>query len=521
MTQTATARQYDHNGWYLVPRNPLSKAGVFSYTKKSVQYPGWESDPNGVINVYRPESELADPEAVKSFQLLPWINDHTMLGNPEDQAGLTPPEEKGVHGTTGEQIEYDPSDRTLYGNLKLWSRSLGDAIEAGKKQLSMGFRCVYEFVTGEFEGQPFQAIQRKIRGNHPASVDLGRMGPGVAVLDEMVFGFDAAELMELPVKKVQRRVNVAAKLGVSPTALLAHFGLDAADAAAIKAFNTAMDAEEDADEPDAGEGEGLTLAEITETIKDAAGPLGELQSALAEIAGGGAAEGDDPDDVSDPGMDDDMEPVIDAATGKQKMDPTTGKPMTQKKAAPAIVGDTGKAPSLGIAADAAINSAELHSKAAHRALKGRAAPAQLIAFDAAIATAKASRAKIKTKPKRSKQATGMDAAIANINKRLDDMAATSATKNVIGDIAARESIYKRVSPFIGAFDCADKTAAEVAVYACDKLEIKAPKGQEVTALEGFLTNRQPAPARPTFGFDAAIAGAKPVAAVSDYLAGDR
>ena len=224
-----------------------------------------------------------------------------------------------LHGVIGEQIEYDPSDRTLYGNLKLWSRSLADAVEAGKKQLSMGFRCVYEFVTGEFEGQPFQAIQRKIRGNHPASVDLGRMGPGVAVLDSMVFGFDAAELKELPVpKKVQRRVNVAAKLGVSPTALLSHFGLDAADEAAKKAFNVAMDAEEDAaEESDAGSG-GMTLEDLTDTFTKAAGPLGELMNAIQEMAGGGTNVEDpnEPDDGS--GVDDDMEPVIDAATGRRK-----------------------------------------------------------------------------------------------------------------------------------------------------------------------------------------------------------
>ena len=91
-----TARTTDQNGWFTVPRNPLSKAGVFPYTKKSVQYPGWENDPAGIIMVYRPESELADPETVNSFKLLPWVNEHTMLGNPEDQPGLTPPEEKGV-----------------------------------------------------------------------------------------------------------------------------------------------------------------------------------------------------------------------------------------------------------------------------------------------------------------------------------------------------------------------------------------------------------------------------------------
>ena len=173
------------------------------------------------------------------------------------------------------------------------------------------------------------------------------------------------------------------------------------------------------------------------------------------------------------------------------------------------------------ACDAAIASAELHSAAAHRSLKGRAAPAALTAFDAAITKIKTARAKITTKRK-PKTGNGMDAAaIANINKRLDAIqAGQPSIKSVMADIASRDTLYKQVSPFIGAFDHAEMTAGEVAAYACGKLEIKAPKGQEVTALNGFLHGRQPAPAKPTFGFDAAISGAKPVAAVSEYLNGD-
>jgi hypothetical protein len=515
-----TARVTDHNGWFTVPRNPLSKAGVFPYTKKSTQAPGWESDPDGIVMVYRPESELADPETVNSFKLLPWINDHQMLGDPEDNPALTPPEQKGVHGTTGEQIEYDPSDRTLYGNLKLWSRSLGDAIDAGKKQLSMGFRCVYEHKAGNFEGRPFQAIQRKIRGNHPASVDLGRMGPDVAVLDSMSFGFDAAELREIkPMKKVARRVNIAAKLGCAPDALMARFGMDGADDAAKKIFNAAMDAEEDA-EGDTSDKGGQTLQEIVDVVKAAAEPMAELQEAIASMAGGGAA-GEDPDAVDDPAMDDTMEPVVDSATGQQKMG-ADGKPMFQKKAA---AQDIGQKPALGVAADktmtagcdAAIASAELHSKTAHKLLAGRAAPAELIAFDAAIANVKTARAKVKVGKVKPKGATGMDAAIVAINKRLDAIQPAPSVKSVMADIAARDNLYKAVSPFIGAFDHAEMTTADLAVYACDKLEIKTPKGQEATALAGYLTGRQPSPRRETYGFDAA--NIKPVAAVSEFVAG--
>jgi len=43
--------------------------------------------------------------------------------------------------------------------------------------------CRYEFKSGTFDGQKYDAIQRDIRGNHLALVDEGRTGPDVRVLD--------------------------------------------------------------------------------------------------------------------------------------------------------------------------------------------------------------------------------------------------------------------------------------------------------------------------------------------------
>ena len=125
------------------------------------------------------------------------------------QDGLVDPVQKGVHGVIGEQIEYDREARTVFGNIKVWSPTLDDAIDAGKKELSLGWRCVYEFSNGNFEGQPYQAIQRRLRGNHNATVDAGRMGPEVAVLDHFVFTFDAKELVPMPVtvKKTTRAIE--------------------------------------------------------------------------------------------------------------------------------------------------------------------------------------------------------------------------------------------------------------------------------------------------------------------------
>lgn len=192
-----TQRISDANGWYEVKRNPISKAGVFPYLGRSIRAPDGTmlaDNPDQMYNVFRPPEELASPEALDSFRLLPWTNDHPdkLLGN--DSPNLRPAEEKGVHGVIGENIEFDPSDNTLYANIKLWSQSQAAAVEAGKRELSAGLRCVYVREDGVYNGTPFQFRQRMLRGNHISSVPEGRMGSSVSVMDSLTFSFDSKDI---------------------------------------------------------------------------------------------------------------------------------------------------------------------------------------------------------------------------------------------------------------------------------------------------------------------------------------
>ena len=176
-------REYDLNGWPEIKDNPLSKIGVFPYSGAQI---GMGLDPNKIYQVYRPEEELSNPETIDSFKLLPWTDDHEMLGNDAD--GLTPAEKKGVHGVIGEEVYF--KDGYLLGNLKIFSQSMHDAIDDGKKELSIGYRCLYELTPGVYDGQKYDAIQRDIRGNHLALVEEGRAGPEVAVQDSFKFTLD-------------------------------------------------------------------------------------------------------------------------------------------------------------------------------------------------------------------------------------------------------------------------------------------------------------------------------------------
>ena len=180
----STQRVEDFNGWFEVARNPISKVGVFPYLGSSLgpdMIKEQNLDPEKVYMVYRSAEELAKPEFLLSCTLIPWINDHTMLGS--DDKGYTRPEEKGIGGVTGEQVLFDENDETVYSNIKLFSEAHKNEVANGKRELSLGYQCAYEWKPGEYNGEKYDLIQRNLRGNHLASVDDGRMGPSVAVLD--------------------------------------------------------------------------------------------------------------------------------------------------------------------------------------------------------------------------------------------------------------------------------------------------------------------------------------------------
>lgn len=183
MNVPVSAREIDRNGFVTIERNPISRIGVFPYSGRSL--PG--ADPERIYFVYRPPEELSHPDCIESFKLMPIIDEHPPILLGMDM----PAEEKGTHGTSGEEVVYE--DGKLFAKLRMFSETLKRLIASGKRQLSAGYRCRYEKKSGVFEGQAYDYIQRDIRGNHIALVPAGRMGAEIAVLDHFAFDhFDLA-----------------------------------------------------------------------------------------------------------------------------------------------------------------------------------------------------------------------------------------------------------------------------------------------------------------------------------------
>lgn len=168
-------KKVDLNGYWLIEDNPVSKEGVFPYLGSQISS---ELEPNKIYMVYRPAEELENPETVESFNVVPFTDEHEMIGE-----GFTKYDDRPAGGVL---YNVKADHGKLVGNLKIYSEKLKDEIANGKKELSLGYLCDYELSRGVWNGQRYDAIQKNIRGNHVALVNKGRMGADVRVYDKAI-----------------------------------------------------------------------------------------------------------------------------------------------------------------------------------------------------------------------------------------------------------------------------------------------------------------------------------------------
>lgn len=302
--------------------NPISKVGVFDYLGSEI--PGAE-DPDRVYKVYRPAEELSRQETIDSFKLMPFIDEHEILG----KSGM-PAERKGMQGTLGEQIYFDAP--YLRGNIKIHSSAAQSLIKAGKVELSPCYGCTWDKGDGTFEGQPYQYTQRNIMGNHLALVEEGRTGPDVAVQDSRSFTLDSAELLPMeftPEQLAQLEAMIAKMLAAKTT------GDEdpAKDPAATDADPEAKDADpmlDPAAEPVVTAAEGDAAEEAVTAAENAQAAIAEVAAAVEEVAAA-------------------AEEVVAAADGKRK-------PAQDKLTAAKVKLTNARAKSAKLAADARVKA---------------------------------------------------------------------------------------------------------------------------------------------------------------------
>lgn len=166
------AKIIDGNGYWEIKHNPISKVGVFPYMGRSISD---ECEPDKIYYVYRSADTLAKSVDTWDNPPKPFINDHEMLGE-----GFSKVDDRPVQGVIHNPVF---EDDTLYADISVYSESLKDKIENGKKELSLGYFCKYRKEKGIYKGQAYDFVQEDMVGNHIALVDNGRCGSDVRVFD--------------------------------------------------------------------------------------------------------------------------------------------------------------------------------------------------------------------------------------------------------------------------------------------------------------------------------------------------
>jgi len=173
-----------HEDGTLTARSIITSIGVFPYRQ-----------PDGSIRrELRPPEEVFSKETLDSFNGLPIYVGHRM-----GKDGLEKDQAKRDEWTVG--IARNPIGDNVYvaTEVEIKRQDGIEAVKSGIRSFSAGYSCDVEPSAGVWCGVPYDAIQRKIRGDHLALVPVGRQGDqAVLRMDsaEMVIGDDAALAVE-------------------------------------------------------------------------------------------------------------------------------------------------------------------------------------------------------------------------------------------------------------------------------------------------------------------------------------
>lgn len=169
----STVRRYDAgavgkavrlpNGMLRCPAT-LTRVGVFVYRTAD----------GGTRRELRLPEEVFKADALESFACVPVTMNHPdPRAHPE---GVTAQNARELQvGQVGDSIRADGTN--VVATVMLTDAAAIEQVNAGKVALSCGYEAETEDTPGEWHGQRYDAIQRNIRGNHVAIVDIARAGP--------------------------------------------------------------------------------------------------------------------------------------------------------------------------------------------------------------------------------------------------------------------------------------------------------------------------------------------------------
>lgn len=197
-----------------------ARSGIQKYLGREVDPEGKHFAADAVVSVYRPPEEVFDQRALASFVGRPITDDHpaesVTAKNWRDHS-------RGVIGGAvkdGEWVRFD---------LAFMDAALIDKVDAGKRELSCGYGCTLSIEDGQTaDGQPYQAVQRSLSGNHIAVVARARAGSEARISDGGNALFQSCDAATVILPTLDGAISMSKKI------MLDGLTVDLSDAAAVE-----------------------------------------------------------------------------------------------------------------------------------------------------------------------------------------------------------------------------------------------------------------------------------------------
>lgn len=159
---------------YMVAVANIARTGVQTYLAGELGLADRAAD--DVVRVWRPDDEVFAADAMASLAHRPMTMDHP----PETVTAAN--WKRYAIGATGGEVARDGD--TIRVPLTLMDAAAIADVQAGKRELSVGYACELVIEHGTTpEGEPYDAVQRSIRGNHVAVCTAARGGPRLRIGD--------------------------------------------------------------------------------------------------------------------------------------------------------------------------------------------------------------------------------------------------------------------------------------------------------------------------------------------------
>jgi len=171
----SSKRVYTDEGFLKVPAT-IGRTGIQDYYAGELKLS--DRNPTDVVKVYRPPEEVFKQDSMDSFAAKAVTNNHPpVLVDSKNFKTYSV-------GFSGNEITRDGD--FLNAELNITDSETVKDINSGKVELSNGYVCDLEWEAGVTpEGKTYDAVQRKIKGNHIAIVTKGRAGSSCKVADNM------------------------------------------------------------------------------------------------------------------------------------------------------------------------------------------------------------------------------------------------------------------------------------------------------------------------------------------------